>query len=54
MRCPVEYRTTTHYIGNVEIVVHRPVLDASAHKKQEESLKHALTAYGKETMKHRG
>ena len=47
-------KTHTYEYGCVQIVVHRPDLDAKERKKREESLKRALTMYGKEMMKRKG
>lgn len=47
-------KTTTYQYGNIEIVVHRPLLNAKEQAKREEALKRAVMAYGKETMKRKG
>lgn len=44
-------RTNTYQYGLVEIVVHRPVLDDKERRKREETLRRAVTAFGKETMR---
>lgn len=43
--------TNTYQYGNVEIVVRRPALDSKERQKREDSLRRAVTAYGKETMR---
>lgn len=48
------HRTNTYEHGNVSIVVHRPHLDEKERQKREETLRRALAAYGKETMKRKG
>lgn len=45
--------TTTHFFGDVEIVVHRPILTAEERKKREAVVKNALVQFGKEMMKAR-
>lgn len=47
----METRTTTYIYGNVEIVVHRPVLDDKERCKREENLRRAVVAFGKEMHK---
>lgn len=44
---------TTHIYqyGCAEIVVHRPILDDQERKKREESLRRALSCYGKALMR---
>lgn len=49
-----QYKTNTYEYGNIEIVVHRPVLDAKEQQKREESLKRAVMVYGKDTMRRKG
>lgn len=44
-------RTHTYQFGLVEIVVHRPVLDDKERHKREETLRRALTTFGKETIR---
>lgn len=44
-------RTNTYQYGLVEIVVHRPILDEKERKKREETLRRAVEAYGKRTIK---
>ena len=46
--------TNTYQLGNVEIVVHRPALDDKERLKREETLRRAVTAYGKAIMKRKG
>lgn len=45
--------TTTHFFGDVEIVVYRPILTAEERKKREAVVKNALVQFGKEMMKAR-
>jgi len=42
--------TTTHFFGDVEIVVHRPILTAEERKKREAVVKNALVQFGKEMI----
>lgn len=42
---------STYKYGNVEIVVHRPDLSNEERAKREATVRMALIAYGKETMK---
>ena len=49
----MQYQTNTYRRGNVEIVVHRPVLDDQARRKQEENIKRALVCMGKAMMQQR-
>lgn len=44
-------RTNTYTYGHAEIVVHRPALDDKEHRKREDTLRRALTAFGKEMHK---
>lgn len=47
-------KINTYQLGLVEIVVHRPALDDKERLKREETLRRAVTAYGKATMKRKG
>lgn len=47
-------RTNTYEYGLVEIVVHRPALDDKERQMREATLRRAVTAFGKETMKRKG
>ena len=47
----MELRTNTYTYGLAEIVVHRPALDDKERRKREDTLRRALTAYGKEMHK---
>lgn len=49
-----QYKTNTYRYENIEIVVHRPVLDDKEKMKREASLERALVAYGKETIRRKG
>lgn len=44
-------RTNTYQYGLIEIVVHRPALDDKERQKREETLRRAVTAFGKETIR---
>lgn len=45
---------TTYRYGNAEIVVHRPALSEQERVKREATLRRALIAYGKETVRAQG
>ena len=47
-------RISTYTYGNVEIVVHRPAIDDKERMKREETLRRAVAAYGKATIKRKG
>lgn len=44
-------RTHTYVYGNVEIAVHRPALDEKERHKREDTLRRAVAAFGKESMR---
>lgn len=50
---PME-QVKTYTYGNVEIVVHRPVIDDKERVKREETLRRAVAAFGKATMRRKG
>lgn len=43
--------TNTYRRGNVEIVVYRPSLTDDERRKREETLRRAMTAFGKTSMR---
>ena len=47
-------KISTYQFGPVEVVVHRPILDEKERLKREETLRRAVTAYGKAIMKRKG
>ena len=46
-------QVNTYTYGNVEIVVHRPVIDDKERIKREETLRRAVAAFGKACLKRR-
>lgn len=42
-----QYTTHTYRYGCAEIVVYRPILDEQERRKREETLRRALTSFGK-------
>lgn len=43
------YQSKTLALGNVTIIVHRPVLPAAEYKQREEDVRTALEAFGRAT-----